>query len=74
MPSANEFLDAPLGILYFTSTLCLKITRLGVLLDLILLSSTCLGTVTHFIDNIIPRTDLKCLRCCRVIILDTRQG
>lgn len=77
MPSANEFLVALLGIQYFTSTYCLKIPRLGALLELVLLSSPGLPTITHFIYNIVPKTDLECLRCgyvcCRVIISDTGQ-
>lgn len=39
MPSVNEFVVALLGIFYFTSTHCLKISRLRALLELVLLSS-----------------------------------
>lgn len=63
MPSANEFQVALLGILYFTRTYCLKVSRLGALLELVLLSSSGLPSITHFINSIIPRTDLECLRC-----------
>lgn len=52
MPSANEFLDALLGKLHFTSTNCLKVSRLGAFLELVLFSSLVLPTLTHFIGNI----------------------
>jgi len=78
MPSADEFLVALLGILCFTTTYCLKISKLRALLELVLLTGPGLPTITHFFDSIIPKTDLECFKCgcvcCRVIISDMGQG
>lgn len=77
MPSANEFLIALLRILCFKCTYCIKISRLGAFLELVLLRSPGLSTVPHLIDNTVPKADLQCLRCgcvcCRAIISDMGQ-
>lgn len=61
MLSANEFPDALLGNLYFTSTYFLKISRVGALLKIVLFRSPVLPSLILLTVSFL--TDLECLRC-----------